>query len=210
MTTMIWIQKPGINEILWLLEGDKNNMQASEWKKNLGRARETKDAFFAQHWQSPIPPQDSLRFRGLEYYPPDASYRFELELHEHPAKEVVRMANAKGNEQDFVRWGEFRFKIAGKEQSVQAYKSSHEEEMFLVPFKDAMSGKETYGSAPYLDLELGRDRTPEGRWNLDFNQAYNPWCAYSEAYTYPFVSVQNWHEVSIYTGGKDYHLPKEG
>ena len=185
-------------------------MSLSDWKANVERARETKDAFFAQNWQSPIPPQDHPRFKGLQYYPPDSSYRFELELHEHPEQQVARMAYTKGNEQDFVRWGEFRFKIVGKEQTLQAYKRSREEETLFVPFKDATSSKETYGAGRYLDLEPDRNRTQEGKWILDFNQAYSPWCVYSEAYTCPFVPVENWLEVPIYAGEKDYHLPETG
>jgi uncharacterized protein (DUF1684 family) len=185
-------------------------MSLSEWKANVERAREGKGNFFAQNWQSPVTPQDRPWFKGLEYYPPDPSYRFELELNEHPEKQGVRMAYTKGNEQDFLRWGEFRFKIGGKEQVLQAYKNTPQEETLFIPFKDATSGKETYGAGRYLDLEPERDRTTDGRWILDFNQAYNPWCAYSEAYTCPFVPVENWLEVPIYAGEKDYHLPETG
>ena len=185
-------------------------MSLSDWEANVERARETKDAFFAQNWQSPIPPQDRPRFKGLQYYPPDPSYRFELKLTEHPEQQVARMAYTKGNEQDFLRCGEFRFKVARKEQTLHACKRSREEETLFVPFKDATSGKETYGAGRYLDLEPDRDRTQEGKWILDFNQAYNPWCAYSEAYTCPFVPVENWLEVPIYAGEKDYHLPETG
>jgi len=181
-------------------------MSLSEWKANLERAREEKDAFFAQHWQSPVAPQDRPWFKGLEYYPPDPSYKFELELHEHPEKGMVKMAYTKGNEQDFVHWGEFRFKMGEKEQALQVYKRSREEELLFVPFKDATSGKETYGAGRYLDLEPGRGRTQEGKWILDFNQAYNPWCAYSEAYTCPFVPVENCLEVPILAGEKTYPL----
>jgi len=181
-------------------------MEISQWKASMERARESKDSFFAQQWQSPIPPQDRPRFKGLEYYPPDPGYRFELELHEHSEKQAVRMAYTKGNEQDFVRWGEFLFKIGEKEQALQVYKTGREEEMLFVPFKDATSGKETYGAGRYLDLEPERDRAAEGKWVLDFNQAYNPWCVYSEAYTCPFVPMENWLEVPILAGEKDYPL----
>jgi uncharacterized protein (DUF1684 family) len=132
-------------------------MSFSDWEASLERARETKNAFFAQYWQSPIPPQERPRFKGLKYYPPELSYRFELELHEHPEKGMVRMAYTKGNEQDFIRWGEFRFKIAERELSLQAYKRSREEKMLFVPVKDATSGRETYGAGRYLDLEPDRD-----------------------------------------------------
>jgi len=181
-------------------------MEMQQWKINLERAREIKDSFFSQQGQSPIPPQDRPRFKGLDYYPPDPSYRFELELHEHPEKQMVRIAYTKGNEQDFLRWGEFRFKVGGKEQALQAYKSSREEEMLFIPFKDATSGKETYGAGRYFDLEPERDCTAEGKWVLDFNQAYNPWCVYSEAYTCPFVPMENWLEVPIQAGEKIYPL----
>jgi uncharacterized protein (DUF1684 family) len=185
-------------------------MEISKWKTEMERARVNKDSFFAQQWQSPIPPQDRSRFKGLEYYPPDPSYRFELELHEHPEKQAVRMAYTKGNEQDFLCWGEFRFKAGGKEQILQAYKRSRGEEMLFVPFKDVTSGKETYGAGRYLDLDPEGDRTADGKWILDFNQAYNPWCAYSESYTCPFVPVENWLEAPIYAGEKDYHLTEIG
>ena len=183
-------------------------MQASEWKAKTERAREIKDAFFAQQWQSPIPPQDKPQFKGLEYYPPGPSYRFELELHEYREKQAVRMAYTKGNEQDFLRWGEFRFTISGKEQALHAYKANPQEERLFVPFKDTTSGKETYGAGRYLDLEPERDRTADGKWILDFNQAYNPWCVYSESYTCPFVPMENWLEVSIQAGEKNYPLKR--
>jgi uncharacterized protein (DUF1684 family) len=185
-------------------------MPKSEWKAEMERVRANKDAFFAQGWQSPIPPQYKPWFKGLEYYPPDPGYRFELELHEHSEQQVVRMAYTKGNEQGFLCWGEFRFKIAGKELSLQAYKRSRGEETLFIPFKDATSGKETYGAGRYIDLEPDTDRTDEGKWVLDFNQAYNPWCVYSEAYTCPIVPVENWLELPIYAGEKDYHLPETG
>jgi uncharacterized protein (DUF1684 family) len=185
-------------------------MQISQWKVDLERARASKDSFFAQNWQSPIPPQDKPRFKGLDYYPPDPGYRFELELHEHPEKQAVRMAYTKGNEQDFLRWGEFRFQIDGKEQALQAYKSSPREETLFIPFKDATSGRETYGGGRYLDLESERDRTADGKWVLDFNQAYNPWCVYSQAYTCPFVPMENWLEIPILSGEKNYPLKRGG
>ena len=95
-------------------------MSLPDWRQSLERARETKDAFFTQTWQSPIPFQGRPRFKGLQYYPPGPGYRFELELYEYPEQQIVRMDYTKGNEQDFIRCGEFRFKIDGKEQALQA------------------------------------------------------------------------------------------
>jgi len=184
-------------------------MEISEWKAYLEMEREEKDRFFAQHWQSPIPPEDRLRFKGLAYYPPDPAYRLELELHEHEEKETLTMEMSQGSAREFLRWGEFRFNIGSEECTLQAYKGGSEEEGLFVLFRDATSGVETYGAGRYLDLDPDRDCTPEGKWILDLNKAYNPWCAYSEAYTCPFVPLENWLKVPLRAGEKTYPPKKE-
>ena len=181
-------------------------MQISEWNEGIEQEREVKDSFFAEHWQSPIPAKDRTRFGGLAYFPPDPTYRFELELHEHEEKGAVRMAYTKGQERDFLQWGEFRFKVGDREQAIQAYKNDPAEERLFILFRDATSGKETYGAGRYLDLEPDRHQTAEGKWILDFNEAYNPWCVYSEDYTCPLVPSENWLEVPIRAGEKNYPL----
>ena len=107
-----------------------------------------------------------------------------------------------------VLCGEFRFKVGDEECTLQAYKSDPREERLFIPFKDTTSGKETYGAGRYIDLELERDCTPEGRGILDFNKAYNPWCAYSKNYVCPFVPPENWFKEAIRAGEKRYHLKK--
>jgi uncharacterized protein (DUF1684 family) len=189
-----------------MLSKTENFMEISEWKERLEREREEKDKFFLLHPQSPIPFEERKRFKGLDCYLPNPNYRFELELYEHDEKKTVKMAYTKRNEQDFLRWGEFQFRISGQEQVLQAYKSNPIEDRLFIPFKDETSGKETYGAGRYIDLESERDRIPEGRWILDFNKAYNPWCVYSEAYTCPFVPPENWLKVPIRAGEKNYPL----
>jgi uncharacterized protein (DUF1684 family) len=73
-----------------------------------------------------------------------------------------------------------------------------------VPFKDVTSGQGTYGAGRYLDLTMARDRTPNGKWIVDLNKAYNPWCAYSGDYTCPFVPQENWLTVPVRAGEKNY------
>lgn len=183
-------------------------METDAWKAQLKKERGEKDRFFAGEWQSPIPLEERTEFKGLDYYPPDPEHRFEVELHEHEDKERVRMAYTKGEEQDFVRWGEFRFRVGGEEWVLQAYKGDSEEERLFIPFRDATSGRETYGAGRYLDLDAARNRTADGKWILDFNRAYNPWCVYSEAYTCPFVPRENWLPMPIRAGEQNYPLKK--
>jgi uncharacterized protein (DUF1684 family) len=181
-------------------------MEISEWKEMIQNEREQKDIFFSSHYQSPIPFEDRQQFKGLDYYPPDPDYRFELDLHEHEEKKVLKIEDTQGNEREFLRWGEFRFKIAGKACMLQAYKSDAQEERLFIPFRDETSGKETYGAGRYLDLDHEAHYTHEGKWILDFNKAYNPWCAYSDSYACPFVDPENWLNVAVRAGEKNYSV----
>jgi len=181
-------------------------LDISEWKANLEREREEKNRFFILDPRSPIPREErsSLVGKGLSYFPPDPNLRFELTLKEHRDKKKIIVATSKDGERKFIRWGEFRFQVNGKQCILQAYKSGRDEESLWVPFRDKTSGKETYGAGRYLDLETERHRTTEGKWILDLNRGYNPWCAYSEAYTCPFIPPENRLEVPIRAGEKSY------
>jgi uncharacterized protein (DUF1684 family) len=117
---------------------------------------------------------------------------------------VTMEKQIKGEERDFVQWGEFRFSIGGEECVLQAYKSDAREEHLFIPFRDTTSGRETYGAGRYLDLDSARNRTADANWILDLNRACNPWCVYSESYTCPFVPRENWLAVPVRAGEKNY------
>lgn len=185
-------------------------MALYKWKASLERERKEKDKFFATDWQSPIPLEERAKFKGLAYYLPDPNYRFELELHEHKNKKILQIQDTTGNLRDFIRWGEFQFDLSGKECKLQTYKNDINDTQLFVPFKDTTNSKETYGAGRYLDLDFNRDRTANGNWILDFNKAYNPWCAYSINYACPFVASENWLKVPIFAGEKNYPLKNMG
>lgn len=185
-------------------------MNVEQWKEEVQAQRSQKNVYFATYPESPLPAQDRPSFRGLAYWPPNPSFRFELLLHEHGEKTKSDVEDTSGRTRVFLRWGAFHFELGGKAYTLQAYKSDVEDERLFIPFRDATSGKESYGAGRYLDLEPGRHMTPEGQWILDFNQAYNPWCAYSTAYVCPFVPPENWLAVPIKAGEKTYpaaHAP---
>jgi hypothetical protein len=176
-----------------------------KWKADIETIRRSKDAFFGSgHPQSPISPRRLSRFSGLEYYPPDPAYRFELDLHEHTDQKILKVKDTKGGERKLIRWGEFRFQVNGKDCTLQAYKNNPMEDRLSVLFRDTTSGKDTYAAGRYLDLEPERHLNSRGKWIVDFNLAYNPWCAYSDAYVCPFVPPENWLKVPIRAGEKIY------
>jgi uncharacterized protein (DUF1684 family) len=177
-----------------------------DWKADIERERIEKDNFFKTHEQSPI--LDQSTFKGLEYFPIDEKYRFIVELKEHNNKEIIKIEDTAGQIRDLMRWGEFIFKIDGKEYRLQAYSNDPLNEELFVPFKDKTNGKETYGAGRYLDLHYGRDTTEDGKWILDLNKAYNPWCAFSPFYACPYVPPENHLDVEIRAGEKNYKIPE--
>jgi len=176
----------------------------TEWQKELEQEREYKDEFFRKGPKSPISSEDRTMFKGLVYYPPHGEYRFELDIIEHADKETLQIEDTKGHIRDFLRFGEFRFSIRNTEYALQAYKSDPQEGRLFIPFKDSTSGTETYGGGRYLDLEPENDLTSDGKWILDFNKAYNPWCAYSDNYACPFIPRENVIDAVIPAGEKKY------
>ena len=107
----------------------------SRWQKRLQMKREGKDRFFRGHRQSPPGARERERFKGLEYFPVDPSYRFELELHEHDEKETVRVEATHGGVRELLRRGEFRFKLGGEECALQVYQSHPAEETLFCSFQ---------------------------------------------------------------------------
>ena len=181
-------------------------MDADAWEEQTEAARKQKDVFFGSHPQSPLPLQERAGFRGLDYWPPDPAYRYELELHEYSDKQVVEVADTGGRIRKLWRWGEFRFELAGQRCALQAYKSDPRKEELFIPFRDATSGAQSHGAGRYLDLSPDVHLAKEGKWVLDLNAAYNPWCAYSEDYACPLVPPENWLEAPVRAGEKSYPL----
>ena len=177
----------------------------SDWRGDLRDHREAKDEYFRTDPHSPIPPEERDDFEGLSYYPIDETYRFELALQIHDDPDTVTVGTSTGGDREYLEWGEFRFEVDGETVTLQAYKAEADDDRLWVPFRDATSGEETYGAGRYLDLEPETHRTADGRWILDFNEAYNPTCAYSEQYECPLPPTANWLEVPIEAGEKTFH-----
>ncbi|WP_332899681.1 DUF1684 domain-containing protein [Haladaptatus sp. CMSO5] len=170
--------------------------------EDLAEQRTRKDEFFKNHPHSPIPYDQREGFRGLSYYDPNPDLRFVIPLSEHAEKEELLLETSTEGVRQYLRWGEFRIEIDSEQVVIQAYRADEHELRLFIPFRDRTSGSETYGGGRYLDLEE-TDREGEA-WILDFNLAYNPYCAYSEAYECPLPPGENWLQVPIEAGEKNY------
>lgn len=177
----------------------------SDYFREIEAHRNRREAYFATDDHSPIHPDDrGDAFPGLDHYAPDSSYRFELELHRHQEPEVVTVETSTDGVRQYLRWGEFRFSVDGEQVTLQVFKADPQADHLWVPFRDETNGEKTYGAGRYIDLLEDQHRTSDGRWVLDFNLAYNPTCAYNEAYECPLIPIENWLDVPIEAGEKAY------
>lgn len=163
----------------------------------LMRERTGKDDYFRQDG-SPIPEAKRATFSGLQYFPPDTALAFDLDIARLPNPEQVSIGATKGDVRAMRRYGTFSFTVDGKPCTLAAFTSESNPGALFVPFKDATNGTETYEVGRYLDLEIRED----GRYRLDFNLAYNPYCAYNPDYTCPLVPDENILEAAIRAGEK--------
>ncbi len=160
--------------------------------------RAEKDDFFGSHSQSPLTREQRMGFRGLQYFPENDALRLEVKVDEFESKQKFEMQTSTGDIQIYEKFGKFRFDVDGEEAELTIYRSEHG---FFLPFVDSLAGKETYPAGRYLDPEP----LPGGRFIVDFNIAYNPYCAYNEMWSCPITPAENRLKVAIRAGEKLFH-----
>jgi uncharacterized protein (DUF1684 family) len=159
--------------------------------------REQKDHFFRTHPQSPLTPQQRREFAGLDYFPENPALRLEVEVEPFPQREVIEMRTSTGDTQTYQKVGRFTFTVDGQEAQLTLYAGPHG---YFLPFVDALANTETYGAGRYLEPEpLGGNR-----FRVDFNLAYNPYCAYNDNWSCPLPPSENRLKVAIRAGEKLY------
>jgi uncharacterized protein (DUF1684 family) len=161
----------------------------------LDSLRAEKNEFFGHDPQSPLTAQQKKDFHGLNYFPENPSLRLEVKAEALPAKERVEMQTSTGEVQVYFRHGRFRFQVEGQQAELTIYEADYG---FFLPFVDSLAGKETYPAGRYLEPEL----LPDGRFLIDFNLAYNPYCAYNEHWSCPLTPFENRLKVPIRAGEK--------
>lgn len=165
--------------------------------------RETRDDLARSHPQSPLPPGRRASFRGLDYWPYDAEVRVLAELEDVAAP--ARPIATSGTEPVlFTPFARASFELRGEPLALEvSWLSAYGGGAFL-SFRDATSGRESYGGGRYLlDTVKGADLgSDDGRLVLDFNFAYNPSCAYDPGWICPLAPPANRLAVAVEAGEK--------
>ena len=156
--------------------------------------RAAKDSLLKSE-DSPLLPAQRALFEQLVYYPIDLRYRLRGELHIYGRQRIVEIPNTDGTITELERFGRFVSAFGEKDFWLEVYRSPQtgETEIF---FKDLTNGHTTYGGGRYARLM----REDDGMYVIDFNNAYNPYCAYNPAYICPLPPPQNHLDFAVEAG----------
>jgi uncharacterized protein len=176
---------------------------AEVYNKEIEKERTQKNRdFTSDNPVFPLTAAQKKSFSGLNYFPPNVAYNIAADLEVLNEDSLLSIATTTGEKQKYVRYAYAHFQLANQKLRLTIYKSMDRlsKGMLFVPFTDPTNGKETYEGGRYLDVKS----TNGSSLMLDFNRAYNPYCAYNETYSCPIPPRENHLKIPIEVGEKTY------
>lgn len=160
--------------------------------------------------ESPLPDRYRKNFEGLDFFAPDTTYVIEASFVRTPDALPFAMPTTTDRKSKEVVYGIAQFTLNGKKRQLEIYQNQelmqqeeYEDYLFL-PFTDETNGEETYTGGRYIDLTIPDNDTVV----IDFNKAYNPYCAYNKKYSCPIVPSVNALDTEVRVGVKAFE-PEE-
>jgi uncharacterized protein len=177
----------------------------SDYLSRIVEDRDYKDRAFREGPDSPIPPGLQDLLLPLRYYPPDREYSVPAVLRLADERPVFEMPTSTGLMRRMQRVGVLEFTLHGEPRSLGAFveEGTRRITQLFVPFADLTTGDETYFAGRYLEIHP----TPTGLYVIDFNEAFNPYCAYNENYDCPFPPPSNRLDTPVRAGEMDVPIP---
>jgi len=162
---------------------------------------------FSDSLSSPLLKEDLQQFKGLDFYPVTKKFIVEARFVKAKKEKAFKMKTTTKRAPKYKKYGTLYFNIDDKEFQLNVYqnleltqKKGYEDYLFL-PFTDTTNGKETYIGGRYLDFKI-----PKGsKVIINFNKAYNPYCAYNYNYSCPIVPMENDLNIAVEAGVKKFH-----
>ena len=153
---------------------------------------------------SPLKAKDLKTFEGLDFFPVNDKFKVTATFKRTPDSPVFKMPTSTDRKPEYKRYGIATFKLNGKEFSLEIYqnqslmKQDEYKNYLFLPFTDETNGFASYGGGRYIDLEIPTGNTIQ----IDFNKAYNPYCAYNDKYSCPIPPRVNFLKTEIKAGVK--------
>jgi uncharacterized protein len=156
--------------------------------------------------ETPLTDEGLEIFNGLDYFKIDSLYRVSSMLLRTPDEKIFEMQTSTDRLPEYLKYGSAEFTLNGKKlklnvyQNVKLVQNEEYKDYLFIPFRDSTSGETTYGGGRYIETEI-----PKGDiLIIDFNKAFNPYCAYNHKYSCPIPPLENTLEIAIKAGEKSY------
>ncbi len=153
-------------------------------------------------------PLDSIGVKYLDFYLPNPDYKVVGNFVLNDKPKSFEMPTYAGTTKSFIEYGRINFSLTEKDYVLPIYKNLalqsnpvYKDHLFL-PFNDYTNGNETYGGGRYIDIKI--QDIKENKIVIDFNKAYNPYCAYKDGYRCPVPPKANQLNTYIKAGEKNY------
>lgn len=162
---------------------------------------------FANPLTSPLDTADLATFEGLDFYPYNPAFKIDARLIRTPDAPIFEMTTTTKRRPKYRQYGVLRFNLNNQALRLNVYQSQDLSDnpafrkLLFLPFYDATTGVSTYGGGRYITLSI-----PEGEMiTIDFNEAYNPYCAYRDSFSCPITPLENnLQSIAIEAGTKDF------
>jgi len=186
-------------------EETNSNPLDENYLTELLNERSLKDSSMRHDPFSPFNRDTKAEYSELNYYEPVSEFIFTSKLYEYDAIDTVDVFGTRGELRRVLKLGYFELNYRNDEHKVNMYKAFGRDgaAYYSIWFTDKTTGKETYGVGRYLDFEYEDD--PDHIYTIDFNRAYNPYCAYSAEFTCPIPREEDYIDFEIKAGEKNFH-----
>ncbi|PWK17801.1 DUF1684 domain-containing protein [Xanthomarina spongicola] len=185
--------------VLSCAQGKQPILGETEFQKKM-------NADFKDATKSPLKDNDRKDFKGLDFFKFDSIYVVTASLTRTPDEAPFKMKTTTERMPMYVKYGVVNFELKGETHELNIYQNldlmnevGYEDYLFL-PFLDLTNGDTTYGGGRYVECKIPSDNEVV----IDFNSAYNPYCAYNEKYSCPIVPRENYLETEVEAGVKAY------
>jgi uncharacterized protein (DUF1684 family) len=181
-------------------QGKRPLMGDTEYQQEL-------NASYKDASKSPLKKKDLKNFKGLDFFPVDSTFIVTAKLTKIENAPTFEMATTTDRKPLYKEYGILNFTLKGKECQLTIYQSQDDlrdekyKDYLFLPFTDDTSGEDSYGGGRYMDV-MTTDENPDGTIVLNFNNTYNPYCAYNDKYSCPLTPRKNHLDIEIKAGVK--------
>lgn len=187
-----------------------DNSNEINYSSQLKSFQEEMNSSYKNAKESPLPENELKKFKTLPFFKIDSIYRVEADFVRTTDGQPFEMQTTTERKPMYQKFGEVSFELHGKRHTLNVYQSQdlkqkeeYKNYLFL-PFTDLSNGQESYYGGRYIDLQIPQRQTADGqeldKITIDFNKAYNPYCAYNKKYSCPIPPKENHLDVKVLAG----------